>query len=74
MRYVTHFVVATAGIVEHRVKFDVLQVYLQIVVARLALVELDRGAVHHQRHHRQHRNHGAPPLQRVHVGGRWSVR
>lgn len=59
-----HFVVATAGVVEHRVQFDVLQVYLQIVVARLTLVELDRGAVRqqHQRRQHQHRySRVAPP-------------
>jgi len=45
----THVVVAAAGIAEHRVQFDILQVDLQVVIARLALVELDRGAVRHKR-------------------------
>lgn len=48
----THIVVAVSRIVEHRIQFDVLQVYLHVVVARLALVKLDCGTVGRQRQHR----------------------
>lgn len=73
-RQFTHFVVAAAGVVEHRVQFDVLQVYLQVVVARLALVKLDRGSVGHQRQRRQHRDRGAPPPLRIHPSPRADTR
>lgn len=62
----TYVVVAGARIVEHRVQLDVLQVYLHVVVARLALVELDRGPVSRQRQHRRQRqDRGTPPRQPV---------
>jgi len=52
-------------------------VYLQIVVARLALVELDRGAVRQQRQRRQHGNGGGAPRKSAgvqrHHGSRETV-